>query len=93
MASNTPSNSWSMIGVSIGWDGSDNNGGMACIYTFGSAEVFNCFYNIAINYVSDLSNTSSYSFEYLEGSSGLVSEVYIEEYFKVPEEFSKFSSL
>lgn len=93
MALNTPLNSWSMIGVSIGWDGTDNNGGMACIYTFGTAELFNCFYNIAINYESDLSNSSLYTFEFLQGSSGIVTEVYIEEYFKVPEEFSKFASL
>lgn len=65
MASNTPSNSWSMIGVSIGWDGTDNNGGMACVYTFGTTELYNCNYNIAINYLTDLSNSSTYTFEYL----------------------------
>lgn len=65
MASNTPSNSWSMIGVSIGWDGNGNNGGMACVYTFGTAELFNCYYRIAINYLTDLSNSNTYTFEYL----------------------------
>ena len=81
-----------MIGVSIGWDGTNNNGGMACIYTFGNSEVFNCFYNLLINFATDLNNATTFDFEFLKGSSGTVSEVYIEEYFKVPEEFSKFSS-
>lgn len=94
MASNTQVGGWSFIGISVGWDGqNNNNGGMACIYTFSAAEVFNCFYNLTINMASDLLNTTTYDFEILAGSSGTIGEVYIEEYFKVPEEFSKFSSL
>jgi len=93
MATNTPVGTWSMIGVSVGWDGTTgNNGGMACMYTFGASEVSNCFYNLTINLATDLSTSASYNFEFLKGSTGTVSEVYVEEYFKVPEEFKKFSS-
>ena len=67
---------------------------MACIYTYGYSEVYNCFYNLYIILGIDFLNISDiYVFEFLGGSSGTVSEVYIEEYFKVPEEFSKFWSM
>jgi len=75
MAANTPAGDWSMIGISIGWDGTDNNGGMACIYTFGVSEVFSCFYNLPINYLTDLSTSSTFDFEFLKGSTGTVSEI------------------
>ena len=66
-ASNTLVGGWSFIGVSVGWDGTSGaNSGMACVYTFGAAEVFNCFYNLTINTAVDLVNTSSnYVFEFL----------------------------
>jgi len=80
-------NKWSFIGFSIGWDGLDRKGGMACLYSYGVKELSSCFYGIEIN-LKQFDPKEEFEIELFKGIKGVVQEIMIEDYFKVPEEFA-----
>lgn len=80
-------NKWSFIGFSIGWDGLDRKGGQACLYSYGVQELKSCVYGIDIN-LNLFDPQEEFEIELFRGIMGIVEEVMIEDYFKVPEEFA-----
>lgn len=66
---------------------------MICYYIAGTGTDSNCFYNVPITFATDLDNTTQYTFEILQGSAGVINQVQIEEFFKVPEVFVDYASM
>jgi hypothetical protein len=93
IASNTPATGWVFVAIAIGWDGTDVNGGMACISSKGTALTSVCLYDKNMGNIANWDPTATFEVEVAQGSATTIKEFHVEEFFKVTPEFNRYAGL